>query len=473
LIALPLIPDHVTRRIARYADRIINLPADPSQGWELLEKLQLDILLFPDWQPFPDTQSLFFQSTRLAPVQICLFVRGTSCSSVTIDYYLLPSALQEAFLKTTDRQSPGGEGVGHQEAYLERFSEQMVLLDWPVFTSSSILGVSSPASDDLTVDPHTSSSSSASSPSPPLKDEDTRPSNLFTSEELEGQVFFEGQPVALLPIDPSYLHPLMDDTLLTLLRSLSDLQLLIVIPEIFAKVLPSSTPQSPSSPSSEGDELKPRYLSSMEWAKKLLRRLASKSDPLVRQRIRLLPQPLNDARLLQLMKQVDVILDTFPYGLSLYPLGLGLSVGTPIVTLHTGFRFSHTATAHEEMEIRQFLFAHREKFSQNIIHQHIVQTTNLSVPWLPSLSPLSSYYEVLDPEMADEMVARSVKEYVRLAREIILNKEKSYKLRIKILDSLDEYLTERKLSGKGMIGAGLWGGQATNVLDESMKDIER
>ena len=60
----------MTSRIARYADRIINLPADPFQGWVILEKLQLDIILFPDWQPFPDTPSIFFQSTRIAPIQV-------------------------------------------------------------------------------------------------------------------------------------------------------------------------------------------------------------------------------------------------------------------------------------------------------------------------------------------------------------------------------------------------------------------
>jgi tetratricopeptide (TPR) repeat protein len=70
LIALPLMPDYVTSRIARYVDRIVNLPADTTQAWVLLEKIQLDILLFPDWQPFPDQQSVFFQSTRIAPVQV-------------------------------------------------------------------------------------------------------------------------------------------------------------------------------------------------------------------------------------------------------------------------------------------------------------------------------------------------------------------------------------------------------------------
>jgi hypothetical protein len=463
LIALPLIPDYVTHRIARYADRIINLPADPSQGWELLEKLQLDILLFPDWQPFPDTQSLFFQSSRIAPVQVCLFVRGTSCSSVAIDYYLLPSDLQESYLKTTERQSPGetaGGGVGINQIYLERFSEQVVLLDWPVFTSSSILGIISPASDDAFT-------ASPSSSVPPREDDTV--DNQFVPDELEGKVFFDGQPTALLPLDPSYLHPLMDEALLTLLRSISDLQLIIVIPEIFAKVLPSSTPQSPSL---SEYEIKPRYLS-IEWAKKLVRRLWSKSENRnFHQRIRLFPHPLSDKRLTQLMKQVDVILDSFPFGNSLYPLALGLSVGTPIVTLQSGTLFTRTATAHEELDLRQFLFSRREEFSQNIIYQHIVQTTNLSLPWLPSISPLCSYYQKLG--IADELVGQSVRGYVELAQEIIVNKEKSYKIRIKILDSLDSYLASKRGSGGETRADSVtqWA-QSMNTFDETMKDIEK
>ena len=70
LIALPLIPDAVTPAIAALADRIVNLPADTARAWHLLEKLDLDVLLFPDWQPFPDQQSVLFQSTRIAPVQV-------------------------------------------------------------------------------------------------------------------------------------------------------------------------------------------------------------------------------------------------------------------------------------------------------------------------------------------------------------------------------------------------------------------
>ena len=41
----------------------------------------------------------------------------------------------------------------------------------------------------------------------------------FAPAEVEGQIFFEGQPVALVPLLPMYLHPLMDETLFKILRA--------------------------------------------------------------------------------------------------------------------------------------------------------------------------------------------------------------------------------------------------------------
>ena len=53
-------------------------------------------------------------------------------------------------------------------------------------------------------------------------------------------------------------------------------------------------------------------------------------------RIRLLPSPLGDQRLMQLLRQADMVLDTFPVGSSFYHLSLALSVGTPVITLRSG-----------------------------------------------------------------------------------------------------------------------------------------
>ena len=73
LIATPLVPDDMTKQIASMMHNIVNLPLDTKAAWKIINQLNIDIMLFPDWQPFPDQQALFFQSRRMAPIQICLF----------------------------------------------------------------------------------------------------------------------------------------------------------------------------------------------------------------------------------------------------------------------------------------------------------------------------------------------------------------------------------------------------------------
>jgi hypothetical protein len=72
----------VTKEIARYVHQVINLPADVTAALARLDALALDVLLFPDWQPFPDAQSTFFQAIRIAPVQV--ISSPISCSSVLL-----------------------------------------------------------------------------------------------------------------------------------------------------------------------------------------------------------------------------------------------------------------------------------------------------------------------------------------------------------------------------------------------------
>lgn len=62
LLVFPLVLSSVTRRISSGVDQVINLPADTHQAWRLLESLQLDIVLFPDWQPFPGALELPYHS---------------------------------------------------------------------------------------------------------------------------------------------------------------------------------------------------------------------------------------------------------------------------------------------------------------------------------------------------------------------------------------------------------------------------
>ena len=121
--ALPLETDSITRAIASRADRLVRLPLDMSLAWEELSGLDADVVLFPDWQPFPDQQALILSSSRLAPVQACFFVRGSSCATADVDFYLLPREL-EAYYLSSEHGSPT----------LREFTEQVVLVDWPVYS---------------------------------------------------------------------------------------------------------------------------------------------------------------------------------------------------------------------------------------------------------------------------------------------------------------------------------------------------
>jgi len=44
---------------------------------------------------------VLFQSRRIAPVQLCFYVRGSSCAATEVDYYLLPAELEQAYLNAT------------------------------------------------------------------------------------------------------------------------------------------------------------------------------------------------------------------------------------------------------------------------------------------------------------------------------------------------------------------------------------
>ena len=110
-----------------------------------------------------------------------------------------------------------------------------------------------------------------------------------------------------------YLHPLMDEVLFKILRANPLLQVVLVLPDTFFTHVQD-----------------PRH--KMNWARKIARRLWSKGGTLYH-RIRLLPSPLSDYRLLQLMRLADVVLDTFPVGSPMHTHALALSVGTPVLTM--------------------------------------------------------------------------------------------------------------------------------------------
>lgn len=321
LLALPLVPDTTTKRIANSVTRIVNLPMDTNQAWRIIQQLHLDVLFFPDWQPFPDQQSTLFMSRRMAPVQVCFYVRGSSCSSVAVDYYVLPIEMEEMYYKSTPaaavdakvtvstsvssgtsstststssgsvRPSIPQEGsfdpstststtanptstttttnnaTKHRlvqrslrPQWREFYSEQVVLLDWPVMTTRVIQAVASSVASSIssTSGSGGSSANTGNSGSGGSNSDNTHTNTLdtlmFAPLETEGRIFFENQPVAVLPIHPAYLHPLMDDVLFKIMRSVPSLHVVIALPDMFFTHVRDSKHK-------------------ISWARKLVRRL--------------------------------------------------------------------------------------------------------------------------------------------------------------------------------------------------------
>jgi hypothetical protein len=124
----------------------------------------------------------------------------------------------------------------------EFFAEQVVLLDWPLLTPAVVHGVASTvAADEASAanrrsqrsqdDSRTSGAGSGPSNSSPGGD--PLPDLAFTPLEIEGRIFFDNQPVAVLPVYPTYIHPLMDELLFKIMRSVPSLQVVIALPESF------------------------------------------------------------------------------------------------------------------------------------------------------------------------------------------------------------------------------------------------
>lgn len=291
LLSLPLVPDAVTKQIASKVDRIINVPVDTRQALKLIQELQFDIVLFPDWQPFPDQQSLVFQSLRIAPVQICFYVRGTSCANSAIDYYLLPRELEDFYLnsvpaaasnaiKRLNQTAPNGSNSKGKAlarplrpTWRELFLEQVILVDnWPVLSSMAIesyigiIQLENSANQNRKAQSGSGSSmpgasgTGFSSSVPDMTGSLTSfaiMEDYFSPNEYEGKIFFKDQPVAILPIYPTYIHPLMDDVIFKIMRAVPVLQILLVVSDSFFTHIRDS-----------------RY--KLSWARKLVRRLWEK-----------------------------------------------------------------------------------------------------------------------------------------------------------------------------------------------------
>ena len=457
LLALPLINSAVTRQIVNKVSRVVNVPSsDVNSAFTYIAALHFDIIMFPDWQPFPDQSSLVFQSLRIAPVQICFYVRGSSCGTMTMDYYIVPEETwgsREGPMSRVNYSSAADSNDNEAEkpVHFESWGEQVVRLDWPVFTVHSIRDTTLKAvgpleqshqSDDSTMGDHMSWEPNAKV--------DTLAAGIFTPTELEGKVFFDDQPVMLLVAHPQLIHPLMDDILLEILRSVPTLQLLIVIPESFF----SHTQNLDSNDDSIG-LANPLSRRRMSWAGKLVRRLWNNAGSPLNHRIRLLPEAFSMARLNQVIKNVDVVLDSFPFGLSLDSFSAALYYGTPIVTMrryYLAFSFysfylfiylfiyrirsgTKLSTPPERLkEIRRHLFLRRSRYEDSAFLSHLLES---DIPWSLCSSAVAPALESLG--LGSKLVANSTRDYTRIAVDLLKEsgREAAYEVRVQLFDALD------------------------------------
>ena len=219
-------------------------------------------------------------------------------------------------------------------------------------------------------------------------------------------------------VHPSQLHPLMDELLLKLLNAVPKLNLVLTLPSSHF-----------SHSNSRGESRK------MCWARALIRRLWKRGGGL-HPRIRLLPSPSTDARLLQLFKQADVVLDTFPLGMPAYYASLALSVGSPIVTLRTGTQL-HTPKADLQAIHTWLGIASRDLQMSTVLKKHpLVQLLRHGedIPWSATTSTLCGFF--IGTQLTD-LIANSTAEYFYIASRLLQDKELAYHTRVRILDAID------------------------------------
>jgi len=255
--------------------------------------------------------------------------------------------------------------------------------------------------------------------------DDTASTNLFSPLETEGRIFFDNQPVAVLPIHPAYMHPLMDDVLFKIMRSVPSLHVVLALPEMFFTHVQDSKHK-------------------ISWARKLVRRLWARGGNLFH-RIRLLPSPLSDTRLLQLLRQADMVLDTFPIGNSFYILSLATSVGTPVITLRSGTTFTTSKESLREVRMHIAQSRHKQRAVQtndattvttaapiNPMSQYVML---YDLPYAPATSAICGYYDTIG--LSEYFVANSTNGYFELASNLATNREFAYSLRVRLLEAVD------------------------------------
>lgn len=445
LLLLPHTRDSMTSELIALVQRTLHLPPTVLAAQRsILTSLTppLHVLLLPDAQAFPDAaQSLGLAQTRLAPLQVCVALQGLSCGGAQVDYLLLSSE-QEALLAV----SSGGSGQGHGGGWQEVFAEQVVVVQhWPIFTAQGMQTQLRLLQTQQQSSASPSAVSSASGTNPRSgEDED-----VFVPSNLEGSLFFAGQSTALLVLSsPQQLHPVMDETLLKILRALPTLHLVIALSEHFlytdAATGTSNNHHHEENSHHHKDEYQDNHAhSAMLWGQRLVRRLWAAAgagghtngfggydDPSsfsgaqthagsnggtsgggasssVQQRIRLLPRPVTQRRLLQLLRQSDLLLDCFPHGVSLHTLQLAVSVGTPVLTLRTGTMVSTPQNQLQDLRHR-LVSATFSSATSSTQGQSQVASISLrshpvaaylalhDVPYHPAVSTLAALYHTLD-----------------------------------------------------------------------------
>lgn len=163
-------------------------------------------------------------------------------------------------------------------------------------------------------------------------------------------------------------------------------------------------------------------------------------------RIRLLPAPLSDHRLLQLLRQSDMVLDSFPLGGSFHLMSLALSVGTPVLALENGVSLHSTKEDLKDIRtfVQQSVQQHRtgnsatgtgtaasSNASSNLTRSDLFRTNPLTqllllpsdqhyVPWSPSSSSLCGFYQRAG--LSQYFLANSTAAYYHLAVKLALNR---------------------------------------------------
>lgn len=120
--------------------------------------------------------------------------------------------------------------------------------------------------------------------------------------------------------------------------------------------------------------------------------------------------------MLQLIRQTDVVLDTFPFGSAPYFLGLALSVGTPVITLHSGCFLS---TSKDDMNaVKQHL---QHAFIYNGLYKdhplRMLINSQFDIPWISSISNIAGFYQRVGLNHA--LVANSTADYFNLALKLL------------------------------------------------------